>query len=404
MAMQAFDGIRVLDVTRVLAAPYASYQFALLGADVIKIEPPGRGESTRWRSEGDAELGEAGMSPSFLAQGSNKRSLTLNLDTPEGQAIFLELVGTADVVVENLRTGSMAKRGIGYDDACKVKPDIIYCSATGYGQIGPKARYPAYDSVIQAAAGLMSMTGTDESGPLKAGPPIVDYAMGQAGAFAIAAALFQRSRTGQGQHIDLSMMDSCMALMTSIWTSFANTGTEPSLRGNEAPSRSPASTTFATADGALAIAINEDHQFANLVTAIGRADIAADPRYSDAARRRGETAFLRSAIAEALLTRAAAEWEPLLNEAGVPAARVATLPEIMGAPDSPCHSFLGQFAGGDTGLARDITVPLTAFKFRTGSPALNRPPPRVGAHTEEILKEIGRNATVIGHLRDAGVI
>jgi len=147
--MQAFSGIRVLDITRVLAGPYASYQLSLLGAEVIKIEPVNKGESTRWRSEGDAKLGDIGMSPSFLTQGANKQSLTLNLDSKEGQAIFLKLAATADVIVENLRTGSMAKRNIGYEQVCKVKPDIIYCSMTGYGQTGPKARYPAYDSVIQ---------------------------------------------------------------------------------------------------------------------------------------------------------------------------------------------------------------------------------------------------------------
>jgi crotonobetainyl-CoA:carnitine CoA-transferase CaiB-like acyl-CoA transferase len=402
--MQAFEGIRILDLTRVLAGPYASYQFALLGADVIKIEPAGTGETTRWRSEGDAELGNAGMSPSFLAQGANKRSLTVDLDSAEGQQIFLRLVATSDVVLENLRTGSMDKRNIGYEHARRVKPDIIYCSATGYGQTGPKARYPAYDSVIQAAAGMMSVTGVPETGPVKTGPPVVDYAMGQAGAFAISAALFQCMRTGQGQHIDLSMYESCMALMTSMLTIYVNSGNAPGLRGNEAASRSPASTTFETKDGQLSIAINENHQFHNLVRALGHGDFVEDPRFKDAASRRGHTEFLRQTFGAALMTRPAAEWEVILNEAGVPAARVATLPEMMRDPQVIERGFFQKMSAEDTGVGRDLLLPLTAFRFKTDGPSLRKGPPRAGADNEDILKELGYAETEILSFKQRRVI
>jgi CoA:oxalate CoA-transferase len=402
--MQAFDGIRILDVTRVLAGPYASYQLGLLGADVIKVEAVGTGESTRWRSEGDAQLGNAGMSPSFVAQGSNKRSLTLNLDTAEGQEVFLKLVATSDVVVENLRTGSMARRRIGYEDACRVKPDIIYCSITGYGQTGPKARYPAYDSVIQAAAGFMSVTGTPESGPLKAGPPVVDYAMGQAGAFAIAAALFQRQRTGTGQHIDLSMLDSCMALMSSLLTTYANTGNPPGLRGNEAPSRSPASTTFETQSGLLAIAINEQHQFENLMRATGLGALLDDARFKDAASRRAHTGFLRDSIAKALLGKDAGQWEVILNQAGVPASRVLTVAEAVADPQVATRNFFSTFSAEETGVERALTVPLAAFQFATDGPKAVVPPPRVGNGTEPILASLGYAAAEIAALRERGIV
>ena len=402
--MQAFSGIRVLDITRVLAGPYASYQLSLLGAEVIKIEPVNKGESTRWRSEGDAKLGDIGMSPSFLTQGANKQSLTLNLDSKEGQAIFLKLAATADVIVENLRTGSMAKRNIGYEQVCKVKPDIIYCSMTGYGQTGPKARYPAYDSVIQAAAGFMSITGTPESGPLKSGPPVVDYAMGMSGAYAISAALFQRSRTGTGQHIDISMLDSCMALMSSILTAYVNTGNPPGLRGNEAPSRSPASTTFKTADGLLAIAINEQHQFVNLLKAIGLADMLLDERFKDAASRRNHTQILRDAIQEALLQDSASNWEPIINEAGVPAAKVLSVPEVMQSEQVLDREFFGKFSQAQCDLDRDIQLPKAAFQFKTDGPALRTPPPRIGADTKLILRGLGYRPEAIEAFEKSGIV
>lgn len=402
--MQAFSGIRVLDITRVLAGPYASYQLALLGAEVIKIEPVKKGESTRWRSEGDAKLGDIGMSPSFLTQGANKQSLTLNLDSKAGQEIFLKLAATADVIVENLRTGSMSKRNIGYEHVCQVKPDIIYCSMTGYGQTGPKARYPAYDSVIQAAAGFMSITGTTESGPLKSGPPVVDYAMGMSGAYAISAALFQRSRTGKGQHIDISMLDSCMALMSSILTAYVNTGNPPSLRGNEAPSRSPASTTFKTSDGLLAIAINEQHQFVNLLKAIGLAEMLHDERFKDAASRRSHTQILRDAIQAALLSDSAGNWEPIINEAGVPAAKVLSVPEVMQSEQVLDREFFGKFSQAQCGLDRDIRLPKAAFRFKTNGPALRSSPPRIGADTKSLLKNLGYLDQQINELEKSGII
>jgi CoA:oxalate CoA-transferase len=402
--MQAFDGIRVLDVTRVLAGPYASYQLGLLGADVIKIEPAGKGESTRWRSEGDAKLGDVGMSPSFLTQGANKRSLALNLDSKEGQEIFLRLAATADVIVENLRTGSMSKRNIGYEQVCKVKPDIIYCSMTGYGQNGPKARYPAYDSVIQAAAGFMSVTGSPESGPLKSGPPVVDYAMGMSGAYAISAALFQKSRSGKGQHIDISMLDSCMALMSSILTTYVNTGNPPGLRGNEAPSRSPASTTFKTADGLLAIAINEQHQFVNLLKSIGLSSLLQDDRFKDAASRRNHTQILREAIQGALLKDSAQRWEPIINNAGVPAAKVLSIPEAMESDQVKAREFFGVFSQQDCGLDRDIKLPKAAFQFQTDGPQLHKSPPRIGEDTDALLSSLSYSADEISAFKKAGVI
>lgn len=402
--MRPFEGLRVLDVTRVLAGPFATYQMALLGADVIKIEPPGRGESTRWRTEADAALGRAGMSLSFLTQASNKRSLTLNLDHPEGQAVFMRLAQEADVIVENLRTGSMAKRNIGYEQVRKSNPRIIWCAVTGYGQNGPKQRHPAYDSVIQAISGLMSVTGMPDSPPLKAGPSIVDYAAGLSAAFAVSAALFQRSRTGEGQFIDVPMLDSMLMLMASTMTSYLNTGKLPAQNGNSAPSRSPASNTFETQDGLLAMAINEDHQFRHLMQALGLADMLKDPKYADATARRENREGLSNALKEALMTKPAAEWESILNEAGVPAARVRNVAEIAAEPQVQARGLFHRFPADATGLNRELQVPLTPFTFASEGARADTPPPKPGQHTDEVLRQAGYANADIERLRAAGTI
>ncbi len=402
--MRPFEGLRVLDLTRVLAGPFASYQLALLGADVIKIEPPGRGESTRWRSESEATLGNMGMSLSFLTAASNKRSVTIDLDRPQGCEVFMKLAADADVIVENLRTGSMAKRGVGYEQVQAFNPRVVWCAITGYGQTGPKRRYPAYDSVIQAMCGLMSVTGTEDSGPLKAGPPVVDYGAGLAAAFAIASALFQRTRTGKGQYIDLPMLDSAMMLMASTITSSRNTGKTPGPSGNMAPSRSPASNTFQTREGLLAIAINEQHQFRNLMIQLGLETMLDDPRFADAPARRQNRDALALALAQALMARTASEWEMSLNEAGVPAARVRTIPEALAEQQTVERGLFHRFTREETGLGRELEVPLAAFNYATDGPRAQTPPPKVGAHTEEVLKSLGYTTADIEALRAAGAV
>jgi len=327
---RAFAGIKVLDLTRVLAGPFCAYQLGLMGAEVIKIERPGRGETLRYRPESDSSYGKRGMALGFMTQSSNKRFITLDLDKPEAREVFLKLAAESDVVVQNLRNGSAEKRGIGYEQVKAVNPNVIFCSITAYGDTGPKRSDPAYDAVIQAWSGFMSVTGTAETGPLKAGPPVVDYATGISAAYAVAAALFQRNRTGEGQYIDLAMLDvTLISLMASVATVFLNTGTTPKPAGNNASSRAPASTTFNTAEGLLAIAVNEEHQYQAMMKVIGLASLNDDARYKEPAARRENVPTLRAAIQQALMTRRAAEWEAALNPAGVPAGRVRTIPECM---------------------------------------------------------------------------
>ena len=399
-----FSGIRVIDMTRVLAGPFCAYQLGLLGADVIKIEPPGRGEGVRWRHEADPSYGQRGMSLGFMTQSANKRFVTLDANTPQGREVFLKLCSGADVVVQNLRTGSADKRGIGYEDVRRVKPEVIFCSITAYGNTGSKRSHAAYDSVVQAWSGLMSLTGTPESAPLKVGPPVVDYATGIAAAYAVSAALYQRTRTGAGQYIDLGMLDTTMMLMASVVTSYLNTGVPPRPAGNDASSRAPASTTFNTADGLLALAINEEHQYQNLLKGLGLESFNRDPRFAEPPARRENVAALRAGIQQALMTRAAADWEALLNSLGVPAGRVRTVPECLADAQLADRELFHTFSAAETGLDRELKVLLAPFRLEHGGPRAETPPRPVGADTDAVLQELGYAAGDIERLRKSGAI
>lgn len=402
---RAFAGVRVLDLTRVLAGPFCAYQLALLGAEVIKIEPPGKGETVRWRSEAaDPSFGQQGLSLGFMTQSSNKRFLSLDLNSPEGRDVFLKLAAECDVVVQNLRSGSAAKRGIDYEAVKKFNPEVIFLSITAYGNTGPKQKHPAYDSVIQAWSGFMSVTGTEESGPLKAGPPIIDYSTGLAAAYAVSAALYQKQRTGKGQYIDLSMLDTNIILMASVVTAHMNTGSTPKQGGNDAASRSPASTTFNTADGLIAFAINEEHQHQGLLKVLGLTALNNDPRFATGPARRDNIPALRALMQEKLMMRTAAEWEPLFNEAGAPAGRVRTIPECMSEAQTQSRGLFHTFPPSVTGFAKDLKVPLSPFNFAHDGPRADTPPRKVGTDSEAILGELGYDAATIAALKAKKVI
>ncbi|MDH5537601.1 MAG: CoA transferase [Betaproteobacteria bacterium] len=402
--MQPFEGVRVLDLTRVLAGPFCAYQMALLGAEVIKIEQPGRGESVRWRHEADPSFGERGMSLGFMTQSANKRFVTLDLDQPEGREIFLKLAAECDVVVQNLRTGSADKRGIGYEDVKAVNPKAIFCSITAYGNTGPKGAHAAYDSVVQAWSGLMSVTGTPESAPLKVGPPVIDYSTGIAAAYAVSAALYQRSRTGKGQYIDLSMLDTTIVLMASVVTTYLNTGVAPKPAGNNASSRAPASTTFNTGDGLIAFAINEEHQYQNLLQGLGLEKLNQDPRFADPRVRRQNVPPLRAEIQQALMAKSALEWELLLNPLGVPAGRVRTIPDCLADEQIASRGLFHTFAASESGIDREVTVPLAPFRFAHDGPRAQTPPRPIGADTDAVLGDLGYSAADLKWLREQGVV
>jgi len=403
-AFRPFAGLRVIDLTRVLAGPYCSYLLGLLGAEVIKVEPPGLGETIRRRPGGDPGLTEAGVSVAWATQSANKRCITLDLDQPRGRALFLELARGADVVVQNLRTGSAERRGIGYEQVSAVNPRVIYCSITAYGRTGPRAADPAYDSVIQAVSGLMALTGTGESGPLKAGPPVIDYVTGLNAALAVACALVDRDRTGRGHHIDLAMLDSNFALMTSALTQFMNTGRQPAPPGNDAASRAPVSTTYRVRDGLFAIAINEDHQYRHLFEAMGLACLNDDPRYNTPAARIAHREELRARLQAVFATQDAAHWERVLNAAGAPGGRVNSLAEITGHPQFASRGLFSEVTVAAGEARGRMQLPLAPFSVDGDRGGIHSPPRSVGADTAEVLAQLGVDETELRALRAAGVV
>lgn len=398
-----YSGVRVLDLTRVLASPFASYMLGLLGADVLKIEDPAGGDAMRTRAPGTADLGARGMGTGFLSQNSNKRSVTLNLRTREGQKIFRELAANADVLVENLRAGTMDSYGLGYADLHAQNPRLVYCSVTGYGHTGEKQRHPAYDPVIQAAAGVMSLTQLGDSGPVKAGIPAIDYATGMVAAFGISAALLQRERSGVGQHVDVSMLDTALVLMSSVVTDVLTLGSKPKPIGNRLGSSYGTNQTYRAGDALIWISAPEPHQQAALWRVLNREDLPVDPRYATEPLRAANFLTLAAEIEATLATRPVAEWERELNDAGVPAMQVRTINEALEQPQLKSRPLFHHF-DDVPGCGIGATVPMLPFGMSETPAEITLPPPRLGEHTAEVLRGLGYPDEAIAALRGKGVV
>ena len=401
---QALAGIKVLAVAQVVAAPFAAYQLAMHGADVISIENPEAGDSARTATDANADLIRLGMSRLFLSFNANKRAMTLRINTAEGQAVFRTLAKNADVVIENLRGGTMARYGIGYEDLRKVNPGIIFASVTGYGQTGPKKNDPAIDGAIQAASGMMSITGTDETGPLKTGSVIVDYTTGYVTALAIALALYQRSKTGVGQAIDVAMLDTAMTMMSGEVVRALTGGGTPPRVGNALSSGGYVSNTFPCKEGFIAIAAVPEARRAKLWQAMNRPDIPVDPRFATAAAARLNMQALDAEIVRTLSEKTAQEWEVVLNKAGVAAMEVRQLADAVHQPQLEHRHFFHQFDGDPDFGVPPFSVPTAAYRMSGNPMQIKSMPPRMGQHTDEVLAENGFSKEEIIRLHAEGTV
>jgi crotonobetainyl-CoA:carnitine CoA-transferase CaiB-like acyl-CoA transferase len=391
-----FEGIRIIDITHVLAGPFAAYQLAVLGADVIKVEHPDEPDQSR---EGgtDRALNRRNMGTSFLTQGSNKRSITLDLKQEAGREILKRLVKGADVLVENYRPGAFAALGLGYEALLAINPRLIYCSISAFGQDGVRREQTAYDHVIQATSGIMASTGTEEVNPIKIGAPAVDYATGTMGAFALASALFQRERTGKGQHIDLAMLGVAMMLQASLMTGYFRDGTEPKPHGNKQPFAT--NSAYEAKEGMVMIGASNIRQQARFWRAVERADMIKTDNEARIEDREREAAI----IADIIKTKTADEWEAYFQARHVPAARVRTMAEALADPHFAARRVFHKF-DSTPGLDGPLGVPLAAFKFAHGGPSIEHPPREMGADTETVLRALGYSPDEIAGFRAARAI
>lgn len=393
------DGVRVLDLTNVLAGPFCGYQLALLGADVVKVEAPGGGDLARQLGASPA-LNRALMGASFLAQNASKRSIALDLKSHAGRSVFLDLVAGADVVLENFRPGVMERLQLGYETLRGVKPSLVYCAISGFGQSGPLRDNPAYDQIVQGYSGLMSVTGGPESAPLRVGYPVADTVGGLTAAFAIVAALYRRARTGEGECIDVSMLEAVMATMGWQVSNWLIAGVAPQAMGNENMTAAP-SGTFRAADGLLNIGANKQEQFEALARLIGRPDLISDPRFADREDRKRNRAALKQEIEAALAADTAEAWTAKFNAAGAPAGPVLSIPEALATPHLVDRGLVHTLAP-PRGVSEPVSVTRAGFRLSGGDPAPRTPPPGLDEHGGEILAELGYTPERIEALRAAG--
>jgi len=393
------SGVTVVALEHVIAAPFATRHLADLGARVIKIEKPGEGDVLRHYSR-DSKFAQ--KAPPFISLNGGKESVSLDLKQPQAIEVVRRLAARADVLVENFRPDVMDRLGLGYASLKELNERLIYCSVTGYGQSGPMRDHPAYDHVVQAICGLMSITGEPGSGPTKVGFPIVDTFTGYCAAFGVLAALQQRERTGRGQRVDAAMLDSALVLMISLVSPYLTTGRQPRKTGNRGYSSSPTSDTFQAQDRPITLGANTQRQFELLCQALERADLAGEARFATAHLREQHDEALRAEIQSALSRRPAAEWEALLNRAGVPAGMVRTIPEVLAEPHLQERDLIVPMtpaADGDPYYSLDIGVRL---EHRDG--VSMSAPPLAGEHTRAVLGELGYSDQDIDDLARGGAI
>jgi crotonobetainyl-CoA:carnitine CoA-transferase CaiB-like acyl-CoA transferase len=395
MQDRPLEGIRVLDLTNVLAGPYCSYHLMLLGAEVVKVEMPDHGDLARHLGP-DPELNRKGLGASFLAQNAGKQSVELDLKDAEDRALFEELVLGADVLLENFRAGVLARIGYDWPRLQELNPALIYCAITGFGQGGPMSQAPAYDQIIQGLSGMMSITGTADSGPLRVGFPICDSVGGLVAAMSIAAALVGRATSGRGCFLDVSMLEASISTMGWAVSNYLVSGVAPEPMGDQNATAAP-SGTFDAADGPLNISANRQQQFETLCRLVERPDLLTDPRFADRELRKRHRDELSRELNEALRARTALQWEQMLSAAGVPAARILTVPQAVELPQLEHRGFFTDLPyPDDSGRTLQVSgngVLIDDEPLRPGGP-----PPTLGQHNERV-RALARNWRADGRRR-----
>ena len=397
--MKLLEGIRVLDLTNVLSGPFATLHLALLGAEVIKIENPVDGDLAR-KLGNVPQLNEKLMGTSFLAQNANKKSLTLNLKAPEGQEVFKALAAKSDVVVENFRPGVMSRLGLSYEVLSGINPRLIYCAISGFGQTGPDALKPAYDQIIQGLSGVMAINGDDRLNPLRCGFPVCDTVGGLNAAFAIMAALYSREKTGEGQFIDVALLDSIMPLMGWVAANLLIGHQQPVLLGNDNFTAAP-SGTFKTQDGYINIAANKQEQWESVAKALGVPELVTDPRFQKRDARKKNRRELTPLLEAKLTTRTTAYWVQELNDLGVPSGEILGLQDALEAPQVQHREALKSVEIEGIGEVRVFS--LTA-KFSKTPGEVETPPPTLAQHTCEILRELGYSEEQVAAMKKKGIV
>ena len=393
---KALSGIRVLDLSRVLAGPWCTQMLGDLGAEIIKIEQPGKGDDTRswgppWHGEGEDRL-----SAYYLSANRNKKSVAIDISKPEGQSLIRELAAKCDVLVENFKMGGLEKYGLDYLSLKAVNPRLVYCSITGFGHTGPRAHQPGYDLMVQGLSGLMSITGQPEGEPQKVGVALVDVMTGLHACIAVLAALNQRHETGRGQFIDMALLDVAVSTLANIGLNQRVTGEAPKRMGNAHPSVVPYQV-FETADGHMIVAVGNDGQFAHFVGVLGLAHMADDPLYKTNAGRVDNRATLIPHLAAAMKTQTTAHWDAALSAANVPAGPINDIGQALADPQSVARG-LATIAGNRPAIASPL-------RLSDSMPDTGTEPPLLGQNTAEVLESLlGHDASDVAALRDKGVI
>ena len=401
---KSLSGITVLDLTNVLAGPFCCHQLVHMGAEVIKVEAPGRGDLAR-QLGADMELNEKLMGVSFMAQNAGKRSITLNLKDPRGKDILKKLVAKADVLVENFRPGVMDRLELGYDVLSKVNPGLVYCAISGFGQSGPMKKLPAYDQIVQGLSGIMTITGEEDIGTYRVGYPMADTIGGMTAAFAISSALAGRAlgnKDAKGSFIDISMLESVIATMGWVVSNYLIAGKEPTANGNDNFTSSP-SGAFATADGQINIAANKQEQFEAMCGVLGLEPLIDDPRFVSRKVRLENRSALTELLEEVLVTQVTDHWVDKFNSVGVPAGAVLTVPQALELPQIADRGMLASFENVP-GAGRNIRILRTGIKMDGDAPSVSAPPPELGQDNQGILSSLGFSNDEIDNLAKEGVL